>query len=397
MKKYLFILISIVYGLSVKAQTIHTILFTDTQDTSIGIAAKASHDNYSLDFMSTIETALGSSYNSATPIDNKDYDCNRTNLLQTINNLTCQPQDIVVFIYLGHGARGLKDPSNFPQMCFAVPRGAYYRDEDEFYPLENVRDLIMQKKPRFCLVVGDCCNSYSPTLSTKPSITAIEAMAPDILRRQGENVIKNLFLSQKGSIILTASIKGQYGWCLTRGDRLGMLLERNLNNVFQDIKDGKATYSNWEDLLSTVKNNTYRFSQTVNLFADGRRYTQTPYYEINLTNAPFIDDKKPPIEAKDLQQALKQVADSRSFSDTERITKSRALKSKYFDGDNAMVEVVGKDKKTIIQTTDIQKYLRRIATEQDLANIAILEQRKDDKNKVIYLKVHEIYVESIEE
>lgn len=397
MKKYLFILISIVYGLSVKAQTIHTILFTDTQDTSIGTAAKASHDNYSLDFMSTIETALGSSYNSATPIDNKGYDCNRTNLLQTINNLTCQPQDIVVFIYLGHGARGLKDPSNFPQMCFAVPRGAYYRDEDEFYPLENVRDLIMQKKPRFCLVVGDCCNSYSPTLSTKPSITAIEAMAPDILRRQGENVIKNLFLSQKGSIILTASIKGQYGWCLTRGDRLGMLLERNLNNVFQDIKDGKATYSNWEDLLSTVKNNTYRFSQTVNLFADGRRYTQTPYYEINLTNAPFIDDRKPPIEAKDLQQALKQVADSRSFSDTERIAKSRALKSKYFDGDNAMVEVVGKDKKTIIQTTDIQKYLRRIATEQDLANITILEQRKDDKNKVIYLKVHEIYVESIEE
>ena len=60
-----------------------------------------------------------------------------------------------------------------------------------------------------------------------------------------------------------------------------------------------------------------------------------------------------------------------------------------------MVEVVGKDRTTIIQATDIHKYLLRVATERDLANITILEQRKDDNNKVIYLKVHELYVEPI--
>jgi len=87
------------------------------------------------------------------------------------------------------------------------------------------------------------------------------------------------------------------------------------------------------------------------------------------------------------------VADSRSFSDAERIEKSRELQSKYFDGNNAMVEVVGKDRTTIIQATDIHKYLLRVATEQDLANITILEQQKDVNNKVIYLKVHEIYTE----
>ncbi|MCQ2329944.1 MAG: caspase family protein [Paludibacteraceae bacterium] len=382
---------------STSAQTLHSIIFTDTQDESIGIAAKASHDYYSLDLLSTIETSIGTSYNSSTPIDKSGYECNRANLLQTLNDLSCSENDIVVFIYIGHGARGLKDLSNFPQMCFAVPLGARYRDEDDFYPLENVRDLIMKKNPRFCLVIGDCCNSYSPTLSTKPSITAAEAMSLDIIHRQGENVIRNLFLTQKGSVILTASIKGQYGWCLNGGPRKGMLLERNLNEVFQDIKDGKASYSNWEELLSSVKNNTYRFSQTINLIGknDGRRYTQTPYYEIKLAKTSTIPGPKSSIEAKDLQQALKQVADSRSFSDTERLTKSRALQSKYFDGDKAMVEVVGKDKTTIIQSTDIHKYLLRIATERDLANITILEQRKDANKKVIYLKVHEIYVEPV--
>ena len=380
--------------LSTSAQTIHTIIFTDTQDENIGVSAKASHDNYTLDLLSTIETSVGTSYNSATPIDKRGYDCNRANLLQTIDDLSCGENDIVIFIYLGHGARGLRDPSNFPQMCFAVPRGSYYRDEEDFYPLENVRDLIMRKNPRFCLVIGDCCNSYSPTLSTKPSITTVEALSPDVIRRQGENMIKKLFLSQKGSVILTASIKGEYGWCHIRGPKLGTFLELNINDVFQDIKDGKATFSSWDELLSTIKNNTYQYSRSVNLIANGRRYTQTPYYEIKLCDAPYID-KKPPIPpiAKDLRQALIQVADSRSFSDAERIEKSRELQSKYFDGNNAMVEVVGKDRTTIIQATDIHKYLLRVATEQDLANITILEQQKDVNNKVIYLKVHEIYTE----
>lgn len=395
MNKFLFLSLFLFIGFSTFAQTIHTILFTDTQDERIGIAAKASHDRYSLDLLSTIETSLGTSYNSSTPIDMSGYDCNRGTLLQVLDNLSCEENDIVVFIYLGHGARGLNDKSNFPQMCFAVPSGSYYRDEDDFYPLENVRDLIMRKNPRFCLVIGDCCNSYSPTLSTKPSITTIEAMSPDIIRRQGEDVIKKLFLSKKGSVILTASIKGEYGWCVNGKNWKGMLLERNISDVFQNIKDGKVSYSNWEELLSTVKNNTYRFSQTLNLTADGRKYTQTPYYEINLTEAPNVEIHKPKVVAKDLQQALTQVADSRSFSDSERISKSKALQLKYFDGDNAMVEVVGKDKNTIIQSTDIKRYLRRVATEEDLANITILEQHKDNNNKVIYLKVHELYVETI--
>lgn len=382
--------------LSSSAQTIHSIIFTDTQDESIGIAAKASHDYYST-FMCTIETCLGNSYHPAY-VDRSEYKCNKTNLLQTLNNLSCEENDIVIFIYIGHGARGLKDSSNFPQMCFAVPYGSRYRNREDYYPLENVRDLIMKKNPRFCLVIGDCCNSYDPYLSTKPSITVAMAMSNDDIRRRGEEVIKKLFLTKKGSVIITASIKGEYGWCVTRGERIGMLLERNLNDVFQDIKDGKTSYSTWEELLSTIKNNTYRFSQTLYLTdkKDGRRYTQTPYYEINLTDVPTPEPREH-ILIPDFIHELKQVANSRLFTDTERLAKSRALQSKYFDGDKALVEVVGKDNKTIIQSTDIHKYLLRIATESDLANITILEQHKDDHDKVIYLKVHEIYVEHVNE
>lgn len=392
----LLFLLGLCCGASISAQTFHSILFTDSQDKSIGVAARASHDYYS-GLLCTIETSLGSSYNSATPIDKNGYDCSKTDLLQVLDNLTCEENDIVVFIYIGHGARAQNDPSNFPQMCFAVPQGSYSRDGDDFFPLESVRNIIMKKNPRFCLVIGDCCNSCDPNLSVKDPITEAQAMVPDIILRQGENAIKKLFLSQRGSVILTASVKGEYGWSITKhgyGFRLGTLLERILNNVFQDIKNAKITYSSWDNLLDVVKAKTYNLSKSIMLLDSyGRRWTQTPYYETKLEEASIIDKRKPIVEAKDLQQALKQVADSRSFSDTERIAKSRALKAKYFDGDNAMIEVVGKDMKTIVESTDIRKYLLRAATESDLANLTILEQRKDDKGKVIYLKIHEIYVE----
>jgi len=150
-------------------------------------------------------------------------------------------------------------------------------------------------------------------------------------------------------------------------------------------------------ILKTVRRPilTYSFSLTLDLIADGRRYSQTPYYETKLIDAPSFNVRKPIIEATNLQQALSQVADSRSFSDAERIARSQALQAKYFDGNNALVEVVGKDKTTIIQATDIHRYLLRVATESDLANITILEQRKDDNHKVKYMKVHEIYIEPI--
>ena len=153
MKNKLFslIVISLLCSVYASSQTIHTIIFTDTQDESIGIAARASHDNYTLDFMSTVETAIGTSYNSNAPIDKRGYECNKSNLLRTLQNLSCGEKDIVIFIYVGHGARGLHDWSNFPQMCFAVPRGAMYRNGDDYYPFFEILLVGMKVVNMFIL------------------------------------------------------------------------------------------------------------------------------------------------------------------------------------------------------------------------------------------------------
>lgn len=392
MKKF-FTLCCVLCTLTLNAQIFHTIIFSDTQDESIGNAAKASHDYYTMNLIASIETALGLSYVSAPQIDMAGYDCNRRNLVQVLDNLSCGPEDVVVFIYLGHGSRGVNDWSNFPQMCLAVPQGSQYRNENDYYHLENVRNVIMKKNPRFCLVIGDCCNSYSPTLSTKEKITMMDMTARD--ERGGENAIKNLFLSKRGSVILTASVKGQYGWCTNSGYPLGMFLEKNLNETFQELVDGKAYYSSWEGLLSTVRTRTYNYSKTRECIYHGERYTQTPYYEIDLKDAPKVDNHKP--KATTLKQSLIEVADWRNSTGADRIAKGRIVRSKYFDEQGAKVEVVGKDGKTVILSTTVDKYILRIATEEDLANISILEEKKSDNNKLTYLKVHEIYLVSDDE
>lgn len=395
--KHIYLICLILFPITLSAQTLHTIICTDTQDKEIGIAARASHDNYSLDFLNTIETSLKSLYNISEPIDLKGYDCNKRDVLQALNNLTCEAYDIVIFIYIGHGARGINDWSDFPQMCFATPAGSVYRNPEEFYPLENVRDIIMTKGPRLCLVIGDCCNSDCPALSTKSRYDGVTASATDVRRQEREDIIRQLFLTKKGSIILTASVKGQYGWCSNEDPVKGMFLEKNLNDVFYDIIEGKASYTSWNDLLSRVRTNTYNYSKNFNLTTsvNGRivNWTQTPFYSVDITDVPTVDIRKKIIEPTYLQQALEQVADSRTFSDTERIAKSRRVKSDYFDGNNAIVEVVGKDRVTVLQTMKIDRYLLRISTENDLATITVIDTKTDNNGKINYLKVHEIYIE----
>lgn len=285
----LLMLSAFVFTNIVSAQKLHTIIFADTQDEKIGIAAQVSLNRYFNSFLGIVEECLGDSY-KRTRVVCSGYECNKDNLLKTINNLSCGEEDIVVFIYVGHGARGVDDWSDFPQMCFALPKGARYRNEEDFYPLENVRNLIKKKNPRFCLVIGDCCNSYSPSLSTKGEVGAASAsIERGRISSRGKEIIKRLFLSKRGDIMLTASEKGAYGWCTTKSDNpsyLGMFMERHIYELFLEILYGTAEFSNWNDLLETVRDNTYIYSTTANCTTteNGRtvRWTQKPYYKINI-------------------------------------------------------------------------------------------------------------------
>ena len=61
--KLTFLILAVLFSVTLQSQTLHTIICTDTQDTEIGVAARASHDNYTLDFLGLPGFLLGVSVN----------------------------------------------------------------------------------------------------------------------------------------------------------------------------------------------------------------------------------------------------------------------------------------------------------------------------------------------
>ena len=379
----------------VSAQRLFKYIYADTNDKTIGKGARVSELNYG-SMLGEIEAAL-TWVSSPAIIVRDSFNCNKEMLLKDLDALDCTREDVVIFIYVGHGSRSLDDPSDFPQMCFAIPKDRDYHIAEDYFLLENVRNLIMQKCPRMCLVIGDCCNSYDPNLPPKePSETM---GGKDMINGSGAKCCRNLFLSKYGSVMLTASIKGQYGWCDSRN---GMVLQNNVSNEFRKVFKELKCYDNWESLLTTIRDNT---KATPIMDKQGKWWTQTPLYRVELSDNlsdkckeivpkpdPNPNPKPKPIPQPTLKADLLKVADNKSYTPEQRRAMRTEVMNTYFDSKDALIDIVGNNG-TIVMSTTVERYLLRISTEENMVNLVIFNDEKAKSGKTMYLKLHEIYFE----
>ncbi|MBR1516179.1 MAG: caspase family protein [Paludibacteraceae bacterium] len=385
---YLLGIIMLAFSHLISAQRLFKYIYADTNDESIGKAARVSELKYG-SMLGEIEAAL-TWVNSPAIVVRDSFDCNKEMLLKDLNALDCSSEDVVIFIYCGHGTRSLEDMSDFPQMCFAKPQTRDYHIADDFYLLENVRNLIMQKCPRMCLVIGDCCNSYDPNLP--PIDIFSDGMGSNVKKLDGPGAkcCRDLFLSKYGSVMLTASVKGEYGWCDSRN---GMVLQNNVSNEFRKVIKELKCYDNWESLLSTIRDNT---KATSIMDKQGKRWTQTPIYRIELSDK--LSDKCSKTEPKPnptdptLKADLLKIANNKSYTMDERRLMRTEVLNTYFDSKDALIDIVG-NHGTIVMSTTIEKYLLRISTEKNMVNLVIFNDEKAKSGKTMYLKLHEIYSE----
>ncbi|RRB00097.1 caspase family protein [Larkinella rosea] len=111
-----------------------------------------------------------------------------------VNQLTCAPEDIIVFYYTGHGFNTTKYDGNFPIMMVDTVGSNY--------PLMLIHQELMKKKPRFCLTIGDCCNKVVDEKLPKDRSMVKGTQCDAAIYRQ-------LFLEQQGGVIATSSKRGQ--------------------------------------------------------------------------------------------------------------------------------------------------------------------------------------------
>lgn len=370
-KMILILLLSVLTWTAAYGQSIHFICFADTNDDKIGKGV-AKDVTLMLDFVMSLAEKLGMEENLKPAVVMMGDDCSPLRLKSVISDFNCDPKDIVIFYYSGHGIRSFSDTSEFPQMCLGS------NTQKDYIPLEYVKDELERKgAARLCLVIGDCCNNYSNAVLSKDN-TLTAASWPS--HKSNSEGLKKLFLEAKGTIIASSSKRGQYSWVnSTQGGffTLGFLEE------LEEYTSDPGISHNWNELMRRTILRVERISRKT--FKEKGGYIQTPIFRVEhpVEIAPIRFDEG-------IYKALTEVS-NQSLPQTHRIRYHEQVLKTFFASDDCMVDVVGQDMRTIVDYRTASQYLLRVATVSSVSDFKILEQQKDASGKISYLKILEIH------
>lgn len=401
-KVFLLLLASLLFGLSVNSQTLHAIIFANTKspgdpnnprDRGIGPSVTVDFERMGIE-MTSIAKFINYNLKKYYYYDTPDR-FSRNNLINVLNSLSCGKDDIVFFYYSGHGGRYENENSDYPEMILKVPYGAV--SSNQLYPLYDVYKKIMSKSPRLTIVFGDLCNStwegaykdYSSNRSASVKSTSVC------------DIYKNLFLNVKGGLIAASSKPGHTSGCAfyTDGaDAGGVFTASFLHCLGSFVSQGQNV--SWDILLENTKSMAQRISQP-----DNKGEKQVPIYstkDLKKCEPPTTSSTSQSTQttsndaqttAQDnLADALTAIGSDRN-PQKERINNISPTLSKYFANSQARVQVVGRDSKTIVNTTMAGNYLNYLSISTKMEQVMVVEEKKDANGKIIYLKVHEMHRE----
>lgn len=376
-----------------QGQTLHAILFADTQDASVGRSDL--QDFYSISVeVSTIASATGLNLKSYYYKDNL---CSSKNLRSVLENLSTNREDVIIFYYTGHGTRSAQDESDFPQMCLASS------DPMKFYPLEKVLVELERQPARLKLVLGDCCNNVVYGVPPKN----IHSKGATILTKNPVSVYQGLFLGNKGFLIASGSQAGETSAAMYNAADNSPIGGAFTNSLLATLKGcaSKGMAASWEEVMQGAQQRTY---------GEGGH---TPVYNVVIKDASIADEEPqqeqaaeqsvaaPPVQEYQEPQNMAQPDEKEEIENIVLLTaignenlsvekrvkaQDKALTS-LFSSPQAKVEVVGSNGTTIVATEKAEDFVLRLCTAHNLINLVELEKTVDSNGKYTYLKVHEIY------
>ena len=385
MKKMLLTLLSVLVAVSSFAQEksrqappkFRTIVFCDTNDEKIGVGEQKNLLHFT-DLCSQIAAGIDLMEVAESFVGNK---CSKDYLMKWLKSFKCNSEDLVLFYYMGHGTRSVQDTSMFPQMCL----GSNY-DED-FVSLEYVKNAIMEKGPRFALIMADCCNNVGMYVTPKNPVLGASGNTVMDGIVESEN-LKRLFLEQSGCVIASGSRAGEYSWINTDPTdtkRAGFFTDAFIEELTEYTKAQRSSCS-WDELMRNVQGNV----GSINIQdRKGNIWKQHPVYRVETSKRDPIPDIDIP-DLPTLKNELERIADDRN-DPYERVKGVAEIEKTYFAKD-AMVKIVGRDHATVVGFEPAHQYLSRISTASRLRKISILEQKMDRDGKVTQMTVHEFYM-----
>ena len=266
MKKIIISLLVCIITITANAQTIHWLTFIDTEDPNVGKLDINGRNVLYNHFVNVVNAALTEKGYNSDIHDIYGTDLSPERCKMEVQNIKCEPEDILVFYYIGHGTHAIGEDNPYPQMLLGSS------DEQKFIPLRWAHDQLKSKGARLTLSIGMCCNVLQTATPKKGPNFGVNYGNVKLTDTEIE-AIQKMFLGHKGDFILSSASVGQAS--LGGDTPLGAmdLFTAVMVSIFEEMAyDGSL---DWEDLFIEVKN-------IVNNVTGGK---QTPFWESNLMSA----------------------------------------------------------------------------------------------------------------
>ncbi|NJN78684.1 MAG: caspase family protein [Saprospiraceae bacterium] len=169
----------------------------------------------------------------------------KTKTLATLDKMNPKSNDIVLFIYRGHGFRWSDQSEPWPQMD--LRNGNYGRiSQSTSVGLTQVFNIIRSKNARLNIVLADCCNNdIGINRKTETPLDDLESKGS-----YDADKLKKLFLESKGSIISCAASPGEYSWVnTTKG---GFYTLSFIESLRAEVSSKNRNEASWESVLNNT-------------------------------------------------------------------------------------------------------------------------------------------------
>lgn len=230
--------------------TIHLVVVANTEIGDIGSSCEIDKRNLISEFEGVSE-ALGVKFKPYV-IDGKDF--TKKNVTTTLDRLTPGKNDVVMFVYTGHGFRWSDQTDKYPRMDLRY--NSYQKvDNESSMGLSEVYDKIKTKGARLNIVFGDCCNAdigvNARTTTNFLGNRANPNFKPEKLQR--------LFIKCSGNLIATAASPGEVSW--SNSAQGGFFIYSFLQAFHEEISFMTNDIADWEGLLKkTIDQAAYKTS-----------------------------------------------------------------------------------------------------------------------------------------
>lgn len=221
-----------------EGSTMHLIVVANTNVSDIGSACAKDVVNLNSEF-GGIAKVLGMKY-APNVIRGKNY--SKENLSKLIHNFKPDSDDVVIFVYTGHGFRFDDQQDYYPNMDLSPT--SYDDPKKNYVAVSDVYKELVSKGARLCLVFSDCCNNEigetTPIVNTNT-----------LFSRSNNNFdvrkLERLFVDASGSLIATAASPGELSWCGVNG---GFFILSFLESLRAHISALSIGLPDWETLVA---------------------------------------------------------------------------------------------------------------------------------------------------